>query len=67
MTVPTGPTPDKIMQLITGDWATAILGSAAKHGIFNAREGGGEERINLLSVTSPRFAEKFFQPLTAER
>jgi len=55
------------MQLITVDWATAILGSAAKHGIFNAREGGGEERINLLSVTSPRFAEKFFQPLTAAR
>lgn len=34
-----GPTPDKIMQIITGGWATSILGAAARHGIFNALEG----------------------------
>ena len=33
-----GPTPDKIMQITTGGWATSILGSAARHGIFNALE-----------------------------
>ena len=36
------PTPDKVMQLITGGWAAAILGSAAKHGVFNALEGDGD-------------------------
>ena len=36
----TGPTPDKIMQLITGGWAVSILGAAAKHGIFTALEAG---------------------------
>ncbi len=34
------PTPDRIMQLISGGWAAAILGSASQHGIFNALEGG---------------------------
>jgi ubiquinone/menaquinone biosynthesis C-methylase UbiE len=39
----TQPTPDRIMQFITGSWATAIVGSAAKHGIFNALEGEGDD------------------------
>jgi hypothetical protein len=34
----TGPTPDKIMQLITGGWASSILGAASRHGIFTALE-----------------------------
>jgi SAM-dependent methyltransferase len=34
----TGPTPDKIMQLVTGGWASSILGAAARHGIFTALE-----------------------------
>ncbi len=42
MSVPDGPTPDKVMQCITGGWAAAILGSAARHGIFNALEGNGD-------------------------
>jgi len=33
-----GPVPDKIMQLITGGWASSILGSAARHGIFTVLE-----------------------------
>ena len=32
MSTPGGRTPDKVMQLITGGRAAAILGSAAKHG-----------------------------------
>ncbi len=38
----TGPTPDKVMQIITGGWAAAVLGSAAQHGVLNALEGGGD-------------------------
>ena len=34
----TGPTPDKVMQLITGGWAASILGAAARHGMFAALE-----------------------------
>jgi hypothetical protein len=30
MSVPAGPSPDKVMQIITGGWAAAILGSAAR-------------------------------------
>jgi len=33
-----GPTPEKVMQIITGGWATSILGAAAQHGIFTALE-----------------------------
>jgi ubiquinone/menaquinone biosynthesis C-methylase UbiE len=33
-----GPTPDKVMQLITGAWAASILGAAARHGVFTALE-----------------------------
>ena len=33
------PTPDKVMQLVTGGWATSILGAAARHGLFTALEG----------------------------
>ncbi len=40
MSAPAAPTPDKIMQLISGGWAAAILGAASKHGVFNALEGG---------------------------
>src|ERR1035437_9537017 len=35
----TGSTPDRVMQIITGGWATSILGAAARHGIFTALEG----------------------------
>ena len=35
----TGPTPDKVMQLITGAWASSILGAGARHGLFTALEG----------------------------
>ena len=34
----TGPTPERVMQITTGAWATSILGSAVQHGIFSALE-----------------------------
>jgi hypothetical protein len=32
------PTPEKVMQLITGGWVASILGAAAQHGLFTALE-----------------------------
>jgi ubiquinone/menaquinone biosynthesis C-methylase UbiE len=52
MTVSTQLTPDKVMQLITGGWATAILGSAAKNGIFDALEGDGGDASTVARKTS---------------
>ncbi len=43
--------PDKIMQIISGGWATAILGSAATHGVFNALEGGGDDAKGVAKKT----------------
>jgi len=34
------PKPDKIMQLVSGSWASAILGASAVHGVFNHLEAG---------------------------
>src|SRR5262245_23605983 len=33
------PTPDRVMQIATGGWATSVLGAAARHGVFTALEG----------------------------
>ncbi len=41
MTNASTPSPEKIMQLISGGWAASILGSAAKHDVFAALENGG--------------------------
>jgi len=66
MSAPIGPTPDKVMQLITGGWAAAILGSAAKHGIFNALEGGGDDAAGVAKKTgiSARGAQAVLDGLT---
>ena len=40
MTTTVAVTPDKVMQLITGGWASAILGAAARHRVFDALEAG---------------------------
>ena len=67
MTAPAQPTPDRIMQFITGGWATAILGSAAKHGIFNALEGNGNDAKGVAKKTgiSERGAQALLDGLTA--
>jgi SAM-dependent methyltransferase len=67
MSVPSaGPTPDKIMQLISGGWAAAILGSAAKYGVFNALEGGGENAAGVAkkSGIAERGAQAVLDGLT---
>jgi SAM-dependent methyltransferase len=66
MAASTEPTPDKVMQLITGGWATAILGSAAKHGVFNALEGDGDDAEGVAKKTgiSKRGAQAVLDGLT---
>jgi ubiquinone/menaquinone biosynthesis C-methylase UbiE len=46
-----GPTPDRVMQLITGGWASSILGAAARHGIFTALEGNPDTAENIARKT----------------
>jgi len=66
MSATTRPTPDKVMQLITGGWASAILGSAAKHGIFNVLEAGGDDAEGVAKKTgiSKRGAQAVLDGLT---
>ena len=62
----TGPKPDKVMQLISGGWATAILGSAVKHGIFNVLEGAGgnADAVATRAGISNRGAQALLDGLT---
>lgn len=61
-----GPSPEKVMQLISGGWASAILGSAAKHGVFNALENGGDDAAGVAKKTgiSARGAQAVLDGLT---
>jgi len=62
----TGPTPEKVMQIITGGWATSILGAAAQHGIFTALEGNPATAENVAKKTgiSLRGAQALLDGLT---
>jgi len=62
----TGPTPEKVMQLITGGWATSILGAAAQHGIFTALEGNpaNTEAVANKTGISLRGAQALLDGLT---
>ena len=62
----TGPTPDKVMQLITGGWAASILGAGARHGLFTALEGHpqGAEGIAERVGISSRGAQALLDGLT---
>ncbi len=64
--VTAAPTPDKIMQLITGGWAAAILGSAARHGVFDAVESGAAHAKGVAEKTgvSERGAQALLDGLT---
>ena len=66
MSAPAGPTPEKVMQLITGGWAAAILGAGARHGVFNALEGGGDtaEGVAKKAGISLRGAQATLDGLT---
>jgi len=61
-----GPTPEKIMQIITGGWATSILGAAAQLGIFTALEGDPATTEDLAKKTgiSLRGAQALLDGLT---
>lgn len=50
------PTPERIMQLINGYWATAILGTAASHSLFTHIEAGADnaELLAERAELSPR-------------
>lgn len=61
-----GPTPEKVMQIITGGWATSILGAAAQHGIFTVLEGNpaSTEEVSKKTEISPRGAQALLDGLT---
>src|SRR5579862_1088454 len=61
-----GPTPEKVLQLITGGWATSVLGGAARHGIFTAIEGNPDTAENIAKKTniSLRGAQAMLDGLT---
>ncbi len=62
----TGPSPEKVMQLVTGGWATSILGAAAQHGIFTALEGNPAttEDVSKKTAISLRGAQALLDGLT---
>ena len=62
----TGPTPEKVMQIITGGWATSILGAACQHGIFTALEGNPADTETVAKKTgiSARGAQALLDGLT---
>ena len=62
----TGPTPEKVMQIITGGWASSILGAATTHGVFNALEGNpaNAETVAKNTRISLRGAQALLDGLT---
>jgi hypothetical protein len=61
-----GPTPDKVMQLITGAWAASILVAAAQHGLFTALEEHPDSTDGVARKTgiSSRGAQALLDGLT---
>src|SRR2546423_64728 len=61
-----GPSPEKVLQLITGGWACSIVGAAARHGIFTALEDNPESAENLAkkAAISSRGAQALLDGLT---
>ena len=45
----TEPTPERIMQLVTGGWASGILGAAASHSLFTHLEVGADTADKLAA------------------
>jgi SAM-dependent methyltransferase len=62
----TEPTPDKVMQLITGAWAASVLGAAARHDVFTALEGHPDtaEGVAKKTAISTRGAQALLDGLT---
>ena len=61
-----GPTPDKVMQLVTGGWAASVMGAAARHGLCTALEGNPETAEGVAKKTgiSLRGAQALLDGLT---
>lgn len=62
----TGPSPEKIMQIITGGWATSILGAGTHHRIFTTLEEhpATAEEVAKKTAISPRGAQALLDGLT---
>ena len=60
------PSPEKVMQFITGGWVAGVLGSAARHGIFAHLENGGDtaEGVAKKAGISTRGAQALLDGLT---
>jgi ubiquinone/menaquinone biosynthesis C-methylase UbiE len=60
------PQPAKILQLITGGWASSLVGAAARHGIFTALEDSPAttEIVAKRTSISPRGAQALLDGLT---
>jgi len=46
-TIPNAPTPERVMQLITGGWAAAIVGAACTHRLFRVLEDGADDAAGV--------------------
>jgi len=58
------PSPEKIMQLVSGVWGTGILGAAAVHGIFNHLESESTAaEVARKAAISPRGAQALLDGL----
>lgn len=66
MTTGSAPTPDRVMQMINGGWVAAVLGSAVRHGVFDALEGeaGTAETVARKTGISLRGAQAVLDGLT---
>jgi ubiquinone/menaquinone biosynthesis C-methylase UbiE len=62
----TTPTPDRLMQLITGAWAASIVGAGARHGLFTALESRPDDAPGIAARTgiSVRGAQALLDGLT---
>lgn len=59
------PTPEKIMQFVTGGWAVSIVGAAARHGLFACLEAPATmEQVAGKTGISPRGAQALLDGLT---
>jgi len=61
------PTPDRIMRLINGYWATGILGAAASHSLFTHLEAGADtaDRLAARAGISERGAQTLLDGLVS--
>ena len=66
MTTTVAPNPERVMQMINGGWAAAVLGSAARYGICDVLEGGGAtvEEVAQKCGISARGAQAVLDGLT---